>query len=378
MKWKSVAMSLLAAQAVTGFRFPMYMDQWHKDLPDSDKTGGITHAIMSFAEAKSFNSDPPTKWQPFEPIDTTRKRFSKDTKLLVAIGGWGDTSGFSTGAKDEASRKRYAKNVAAMVQEFGLDGVDIDWEYPGGNGDDYKKVPNSEKTWEIEAYPLFLAAIREAIGNDKVLSIAVPGKKGDMIAFTKEQGPNIWRSVDFVNVMTYDLMNRRNTETKHHTGLKDSLDTIRAYKEIGLDSSKINLGFAYYAKYFETAPDAGCDQHPLGCQTAVMEDAQGADTGKSGVVTFDKAQDGVSATAKASWARALQSGITDEDAGGQYYFDKDVNYFWTWDTPALIKRKFKDIVDAEKLGGVFAWSLAQDNLNWEHLQAMQEGAKERS
>jgi chitinase len=78
---------------------------------------------MSFAEAKSFNSDPPTKWQPFEPIDTTRKRFSKDTKLLVAIGGWGDTSGFSTGAKDEASRKRYAKNVAAMVQEFGLDGV---------------------------------------------------------------------------------------------------------------------------------------------------------------------------------------------------------------------------------------------------------------
>jgi chitinase len=239
-------------------------------------------------------------------------------------------------------------------------------------------VPNSEKTWEIEAYPLFLAAIREAIGNDKVLSIAVPGKKGDMIAFTKEQGPNIWKSVDFVNVMTYDLMNRRNTETKHHTGLKDSLDTIRAYKEIGLDSSKINLGFAYYAKYFETAPDAGCDQHPLGCQTAVMEDAQGADTGKSGVVTFDKAQDGVSATAKASWARALQSGITDEDAGGQYYFDKDVNYFWTWDTPALIKRKFKDIVDAEKLGGVFAWSLAQDNLNWEHLQAMQEGAKERS
>lgn len=52
-----------------------------------------------------------------------RKRFSSDTKLLVAIGGWGDTSGFSEGAKDEASRARYAKNVKAMVDEHGLDGV---------------------------------------------------------------------------------------------------------------------------------------------------------------------------------------------------------------------------------------------------------------
>lgn len=55
--------------------------------------------------------------------------------------------------------------------------LDIDWEYPGGNGGDYKQVPNSEKTYQIDAYPKALAAIRTAIG-DKLLSIAVPGKKG--------------------------------------------------------------------------------------------------------------------------------------------------------------------------------------------------------
>lgn len=78
---------------------------------------------MGFAKSTLFNSDSPQPWQPFEPVDTMRKRFSKDTKLLVAIGGWGDTSGFSDGAKDEASRARYAKNVKAMVDQFGLDGV---------------------------------------------------------------------------------------------------------------------------------------------------------------------------------------------------------------------------------------------------------------
>lgn len=52
-----------------------------------------------------------------------RKRFSPDTKLMVAIGGWGDTAGFSEGAKDEASRTRYAKNVASMLDAHGFDGV---------------------------------------------------------------------------------------------------------------------------------------------------------------------------------------------------------------------------------------------------------------
>ena len=41
----------------------------------------------------------------------------------------------------------------------------------------------------------------------------MPGRKVDMIAFTKEQGPKIFESVDMVNVMTYDLMNRRDNAT---------------------------------------------------------------------------------------------------------------------------------------------------------------------
>jgi chitinase len=60
---------------------------------------------------------------PFEPVETLRKRFGPDTKVMVAIGGWGDTKGFSEGAKDDASRARYAKNVATMIEDLGIDGV---------------------------------------------------------------------------------------------------------------------------------------------------------------------------------------------------------------------------------------------------------------
>lgn len=242
---------------------------------------------MGFAKSTDFTGDAPAAFQPFEPVSTFRNRFSPDTKVMIAIGGWGDSAGFSAGAKDEASRERYAKNVAAMLESTGFDGVDIDWEYPGGNGEDYKKVPNDQKVDEIETFPLLLQALRTAVGDKKIISIATPGKREDMIAYTAEQGPKIWPSVDMINIMSYDLMNRRNNETKHHTGIADSHDTIKAYLEIGAPPEKINLGFAYYAKWFSTQPDVDCGAYPIGCPTVAMEASDGSDNGKSGAMTFE-------------------------------------------------------------------------------------------
>lgn len=42
--------------------------------------------------------------------------------MLVAIGGWGDSAGFDTGACTDESRAKFARNVAAMVDETGADG----------------------------------------------------------------------------------------------------------------------------------------------------------------------------------------------------------------------------------------------------------------
>lgn len=165
--------------------------------------------------------------------------------------------------------------------------VDIDWEYPGGNGNDYKQIPNSAKVDEIDTYPLFLQAIRDAIGKDKLLSIAVPGLQRDMIAFTAEKGPSIFAPVDMVNLMSYDLMNRRDNVTKHHTSVQGSLDTVNNYLAIGMDAEKGNLGIAFYAKYFTTDSTSDCATHPIGCATVLLENPDGSDTGKSGAWTFE-------------------------------------------------------------------------------------------
>ena len=88
-------------------------------------TGGIDCVIMAFANSSDFAIDPPHDYIPFKPVLDVRSMFSPETKVLVAVGGWGDTKGFSQGAANEASRQLFAKNVAKMLYTHGFDGVGI-------------------------------------------------------------------------------------------------------------------------------------------------------------------------------------------------------------------------------------------------------------
>lgn len=303
---------------------------------------------------------------------------------------------------------------------FLLNFIDCDWEFPGGNGADYKQIPNSAKVGEIDCLPKLLAATRAAIGPKKLLTIAVPGRKDDMIAFTKENGPKIWHSVDQVNLMAYDFMNRRDNVTAHHTSVADAKQMVQNYMAIGCPVNKMNLGFAFYAKFFLTQGD--CSSSPLGCPIVPAENPDGSDAGTSGAYTFETANmqpvtngslplstDGTCGLEKGkcpnsccsqygncgttaahcgagcqyafgtgctgpdvagSWQTALQQGQADEELGGEYFYDAKNKLFWTWDTLEFMERKFKEVVEQYGLGGVMSWSLGEDTYDYSRVRKL--------
>ncbi|KAK5635575.1 hypothetical protein RRF57_011288 [Xylaria bambusicola] len=374
--WQRLVLSplfIMAATSATTLRNIMYLTGQHPVIPeDVSLRNPITHVALAFMNSHTFNrEEDSSSWPIFMSVEEARTRFEPGTKIMVAIGGWGDTAGFDTAARTEESRARFARNVASMVRDTGADGelnpeprcshgmvrvsadqppgVDIDWEYPGGNGEDYKQIPNSEKAWEITAYPLLLAAIRRALGPDKLMSAAVPGIPRDMLAFTTDTVPQIMDSLDFLNVMTYDLMNRRDSVTKHHTGVQASLDSVHAYISCGAPPEKINLGFAFYVKYFRTE-GGSCMENPIGCPTGLMEDpTTGADLGKTGGFSYhdDIPHDEI----WRSFKEALSEGRYDEQGGGYWYYDAGQALWWTFDTPDAIGKKFPLIVKEKRLGG---------------------------
>ncbi|KAI4953282.1 hypothetical protein J4E86_006823 [Alternaria arbusti] len=376
--------SMILAISATA-RFVMYADEWHPTRPDNPRDrAGIDHVILAFAPANATAT-----FQPKVPVHTIRTEFP-NAKVMIAVGGWGDTAGFCQATKSDASMLAFAADIATMLARTGADGVeDIDWEYPGGNGADYKQVTNGDQAYQIAAFPKLLAAVRAAIGK-KLLSIAVPGKEGQS---------------------SYTCL----------SSVTDAENSIKDYLAMGAPPSKLNLGFAYYAKYFTT--QGNCSASPLNCPIALAEDARGKDTLTSGAWTFERSRmrpvdassltvsrDGTCGPEKgtkceigccsqhghcgtspehcngacqhafgsgctdadvaASWQLAAKHGVTDEVAGGQYYFDATNRLFWTWDTPELITRKFDNIVRKYKLGGVMAWSLGEDSADWSHIRQM--------
>lgn len=205
------------------------------------------------------------------------------------------------------------------------------------------------------------------------MSAAVPGLRRDMLAFTNVTIPLISQSLDFLNIMTYDLMNRRDVVTKHHTGIELSLDSINAYLGNGLSPEKANLGFAFFVKWFKTDPNADCASNLPTCKTMPMEDPKtGADLGQAGAFSWI---DDVPSELEISFRKAMKDGKYDDVHGGHYYWDEKENIWWTWDTPEAILNKFPSIVKEEGLRGVFAWGLGEDSKDWSHLEALTAGVK---
>jgi GH18 family chitinase len=162
-------------------------------------------------------------------------------------------------------------------------------------------------------------------------------------------------------------MNRRDTVTKHHTGVQNSLEAINAYTERGVPIEKANLGLAFYVKWYKTANNTDCHKKPIGCKTELMEDpTTGADLSNAGAFSW---HDDVPTELLESFLEALRNGAYDDIGGGHYYWDELENLFWSWETSDALKKKLPAIVGTKKLGGVFAWGLGEDAPQFNHLKA---------
>ena len=94
----------------------------HDIIPEKPLVSRVTHVALAFMRSEVFNVPDQREWPLFTTIDEVRPKFKDGTKIQVAIGGWGNTDGFSQAAKTEESRKLFAANVKAMLDATGADG----------------------------------------------------------------------------------------------------------------------------------------------------------------------------------------------------------------------------------------------------------------
>ena len=168
-----------------------------------------------------------------------------ELKVKLQMGGWGkNADGWSQMARDAAKRKAFVDECVAICEQYGIDGFDIDWEYPTYAAKDGDHV-NGASPADWENFVTLFKEMREAM-PDKVLSYAA----SDSGKYTDNFG--VLPYIDYINVMTYDQGNPPYHNSSLYrskvTGSRccaEAIDDIFHGKQ-GIPYQMMNFGLAFY------------------------------------------------------------------------------------------------------------------------------------
>lgn len=198
----------------------------------------------------------------FEQIAALKKK-NPDLKICLSFSHTVANSdnkqdgGFSAMCKSEAGRRAFAEDCLAFLKKYNLDGVDLDWEFPGLSWSGAACDPSCD----TDNYVLLVKQLRETLGTSYTISYA--GYCSDKTSVSggyryvdiKAMDPY----VDYVNIMAYDL----DEAPHHHSALndtrayKDCNRAVNAYLTAGVSPDKLVLGLPFYGRHsFSTSPTA--------------------------------------------------------------------------------------------------------------------------
>ena len=252
----SVSVPGTPATAVPGRVVVAYVTNYGSDLPDPSY---ITHICYAFAELYvSEGVYTGFKLQGTEQRFRTivdLKKTKPGLKILLSfthIVSNSDNSqggGFSALAKNEEYRKKFAEDCLAFIKNWGIDGIDLDWEFPGISWSGHASDP----AVDVQNHVLLMKQLRETLGSSYTLTYAgyVKDKQNNSTGSKYIDISAVDPYIDFVNIMSYDMDAAPNA----HSALSDNRAywdcerAVNSYINAGISPQKLVLGVPFYGRH---------------------------------------------------------------------------------------------------------------------------------
>lgn len=324
------------------------------DEIDANKLTHINYAFVNCIDSMAVLSNLKTDTINFRLLNQLKK-VNPDLQILISIGGWTWSKNFSDAVLTPTSRVLFAKTSVDILRQHNLDGVDIDWEYPGQRGDNNKFRPEDKVNFTLMFVELRkeLDKLSSETGKKYLLTAALGASK-NFIANTEMD--KVAKLLDYVYLMTYDFGGPNGT-VGHHTNLysygpdgkSSSADqAIRDFIAAGVPANKLGIGVAFYGKAVDAA---SVENNGLGQERVrPVAGTPAASAGQAGGYT------------KLKESVINQNGYTrywDKQAQAPYLFNPEKKVFITYDDEKSTRLKAK-YVKKHKLAGVFFWEYFSD------------------
>lgn len=287
------------------------------------------------------------------------KQKNRNLKVILSVGGWTWRGNFKPALSTAAGRQKFCESSLTLIADLGLDGFDIDWEYPEDATDAANFVDTVQRCRKhYDEY-----AEQHAHGYHFELGISAPaGPQRYTVMPIKKMDPYI----DNWNLMAFDYQGPSFSNFTGHLSnvypsttdpkTTDGWDAINQkfeqfntkeaidyYKANVASPSKIHLGMPLYGRSFANVVDLSKDGRGLGQK-------------------FNGSGDG-------SWEPGTLDYKDLPKNGSKVYTSKEVLGSWSWDaarkqlvtfdTPKVAIWK-ADYLKQEGLGGAWWWESSGD------------------
>lgn len=275
------------------------------------------------------------------------KRRNRNLKVLLSIGGWSYKENFKVPAASFEGRDRFAKSAVGLLKDLGLDGLDVDWEYPQNEQEasDFVSLLKTVRQ-ELDTYARSLPE-----KHHFELTIACPAGPQH---YTKLRIKEMDSLLDFWNLMAYDYAGSWDRVAGHQANVFpcssspactpfSTSSAVEYYATQGVPRHKIVLGMPIYGRAFENTDGPGLPFSGIG-----------EGSWEQGVYDFK------------SLPLAGAEEREDPEAVASYSYDRNRRMMISYDTVPMARKK-ADFIAKQKLGGAMWWETSADKQGNESL-----------
>ncbi|RKP37176.1 glycoside hydrolase [Dimargaris cristalligena] len=296
----------------------------------------------------------------------------KDVKVIFSVGGWTGSVYFSPMASQKTTRAAAISNMVQLVDTYKLDGIDLDWEFPGRTGSECNIVDKANDTPNLL---LLLQELRAALDKkfgegQKLITMAVRVQPFDINGVPSTDLKEYVQYLDFINIMAYDIFGSWAATTGPNApfesdGIKNTFSYVQSITDwlaAGFPPNKLVAGLAMYGRtMLASGAMTSSDIYTTQVKQAVKGDKD--DAVWQGPCNKDPAQfstvwkyknlrsEGILAngnTTGAGWTRNW-----DTKSQTPWLFNEQTKNFISYDDPTSLRIKV-DYARQQQLGGVMA------------------------
>ena len=336
----------------------------------------LTHIILSFAVIVDGRVVFTNERNPdyLSRLVQLRDEKHPELKVMVACGGWG-ADGFSDAAFNDSTRHRFISSVNEMIEEFRIDGLDMDWEYPA-----IPAAGTKARDEDKQNFTLLMKGLKEMMNKTDRKQTLSFASAGWTRYYDNIEVQEVMRYADYMNIMTYDQVGGSSKMTGHHTPLgkitledlkgnpaydfiqqrnarsnrkysPGSVDNIVEYcLDLDVDPKQMIIGAAFYGRAWKGVPP---DNHGL------YQPNKGVHIGWSAYRDILQNIEG-------------KNGYTehwDEVAQAPFLYNPSDSIFVSYDSPKSVALKTEYAIKND-LGGIMFWQLSNDSKEFHLLDAM--------